>query len=1056
MFVLAVLFLVGGYFALTSSTFFCTYVLPRVGQALHAEISATGADISPFSSATLRGVKFRFNGQPPLVEVGEVKVRFQLKPLFSRRLEVDEVTLSKPSFHFVVKADGTDNLGSRSAPAPTPAAKSPATTNVVAPPQVVIKNVTVSGGLVEYFQQDARGGQKHYTASEINFSLDRIENGKPARLHLATLLDIIQRPPGDAVDARPLELKAKFSTEFELDLSPALAPRGFKTTASAEVTEAAGELADLSALTARLDFALTQDGLRKFDLVFDQRGVRLGQVTALGTFDFAKSEGRVEFSIPSLDRKVFNLFGAARGLDFERSTFSADAVVHLSRRGQAIASQGRVKGRALSVRQRGAGTPPVDLDLSYEIKSSLPDSNLTLDAFKLSVKKEGKELLTGGIDFPLGFSWGKGKPTSFTRSNLRLELNDLNLAEWRALAGPTNLAGRLAGSLVLSATPETKQLSLNSHARLDDFALDALRQSRLDAQFAGNYSVAADTHALAGKLTVANPAGAPGDLVPRTLQFDGHLDLAEKADVLQLRSASIAIKNNREPAGTVDLNGHHDRVTQKGAFSFKLTALNQHALRPFTTAAFPDRTVVAAALDGNADLRYEPKTGATLGAELALTNLVVSDLADARRSQPFAAALRLDAASLNGLHELKEFTLALPPTDRATNRLALTGRADFRVADASEASLKISADALDLTSVMDLLDVKTPPAAPAKSAPGTPSPGPAPTEPAAVKLPVKSFTGELAIGKLFLRHIAVSNWAALVVAKDNVVTVKPFTLSLNGAPAKLSGTFNLGVRGWTYDTEISADRVPLQPLADSFAPETPGRYRGDLLLNTVIKGAGLTGTSLRQNLTGEIGLSLMNAEIKPSSERFQRYVLTLSKFLRIPELGTSPVNWAGAQLKLGNGRIDLAQSRVASDAFVANLTGSVPIADVFADSPLDLPVHIELRRALAQKARLISPGSADAPYAALPDFAKLSGTLANPTTKFEAAALAGLGFNAVVGVVENAVGTDLAGTAGQVVKGLTGLVTGKPPVLETNVITAEVITNRPAKFNPVDFFRKKK
>ncbi len=74
--------------------------------------------------------------------------------------------------------------------------------------------------------------------------------------------------------------------------------------------------------------------------------------------------------------------------------------------------------------------------------------------------------------------------------------------------------------------------------------------------------------------------------------------------------------------------------------------------------------------------------------------------------------------------------------------------------------------------------------------------------------------------------------------------LKPFKLSLNGAPVNATVDLNLGVPGYRYDVAFSADRIPVAPLVNTFVPDRKGQMGGTLTANAQIKGAGITGASL--------------------------------------------------------------------------------------------------------------------------------------------------------------------------------------------------------------------
>jgi hypothetical protein len=259
---------------------------------------------------------------------------------------------------------------------------------------------------------------------------------------------------------------------------------------------------------------------------------------------------------------------------------------------------------------------------------------------------------------------------------------------------------------------------------------------------------------------------------------------------------------------------------------------------------------------------------------------------------------------------------------------------------------------------------------------------------------------------------------------------------LNGAPVSVNADLNLGVKGYAYDFSASLDKVPLEPLANSFMPEKRGAYKGTIIANAKIKGAGTTGVNLKKTLVGQAGFTFTNANIQIVSEKWRPALVTIATVLRSPEIAESPLNWVDAQLGFGDGKIVASNAVVVSEAFRASVQGAVPIADVLTNSPVrTIPVNFELRRSLAEKApkemNLMSGTvSPDGKYVLLPRIFTLKGTLGKVDVDYD---LTPLAVRAGVGLI--------GGDAGKILGGI--LSGGKQPAPgTTNAPNAN--TNQPA------------
>jgi hypothetical protein len=320
-----------------------------------------------------------------------------------------------------------------------------------------------------------------------------------------------------------------------------------------------------------------------------------------------------------------------------------------------------------------------------------------------------------------------------------------------------------------------------------------------------------------------------------------------------------------------------------------------------------------------------------------------------------------------------------------------------------------------------------------------------------MSLPVRHLGLDAKVDRLFLREIAVSNFVAQVAIDNGRFTASPVQCSLNGAPVQATADLNLAVKGWTYAVTFKAGAVPLEPLANSFLPDAKGQYRGLLLADSQIKGAGITGTNLAKNLSGQVGFSFTNANLQLLGPKAKLLIWPIATFLGISDISQSPLNWMAAQVNLGGGQIRLEPLAMQSAAFEARARGTVPIAEVLNRSPLNLPVEFSLRRSLAQRASLM-PADAppDAAYVRLPDFVTVKGTLGEPKTEMNKAKLGGLLLKSGIGIAEQ-LGVKVGDKTGGVLQGVGNLLTGDKP--------AAAATNQSGATNPVsnllDLFKKK-
>jgi hypothetical protein len=307
--------------------------------------------------------------------------------------------------------------------------------------------------------------------------------------------------------------------------------------------------------------------------------------------------------------------------------------------------------------------------------------------------------------------------------------------------------------------------------------------------------------------------------------------------------------------------------------------------------------------------------------------------------------------------------------------------------------------------------------------PGGTAPASPEQEPPARELPFRNFAAEMAIGRLFLHEVVITNLQMVSKLDTSKVTLDPCKLSINGAPVNTTLNLDTSVAGYKYAWVLNANAVPLAPLVNSFQPDRKGILSGTMTAQANISGAGVTGASLQKSLAGQVdfgstnlNLSVDNIQGKSASTRVLKFLL--DTIAMIPELAQNPSGGASSLISslvpghgaasngglsgdmkkspinsiilhgtAGSGRIDLQQTLVQSPAFETQITGSITLASVLTNSAINLPVSIWLEQGVAQRIKMT--GTPEGGYTKLPDFLTMIGTLGDPKRKINYVALGG-------------------------------------------------------------------
>jgi len=1038
------------FFVVTSSGFLKSFVLPKVGAALNAKVDAESIALRPFSSVEIRKLSVTPNGAETLATAEVARVRYNLFAILGGRMEVEEIFVGTPVVSLVQKADGTSNLDpilkklSEAGPAPAPG-KPPAAGK---PIQVDLRSLAVENASFSYRATAADGAKTSADVTALTLKVTGIKNGGKGQIEVGSGFGFVQVPAGAGEVENRIQGTQKGS--FDLELTPELAPGGMSGKLEAGLQQGTGNFRDFQGFVATLSADMTVGELRRLALEFTKQGAALGSISAQGPLDLAKKEANLRVDVTAIDRNVLNLVGAGMGMDFLTTRFDSSNQVTMASGGNAISVVGGVTGSRVSVKSGEMVVPALDLKKTYDLAVDLAAQTATLKSFGLTTTQGGREILRGSLSQPMQISWA---PNAGALPDARMDVavTDFRLQDWSALAG-TPLQGAVNAKANFGVQGGGKDLGFAVTAGLTGmsgtFGSNVVRNLGLQAALDGSLSSFAD--AAKRRLVMnAKVTDLTGDAA--VVKFDRYgieakTDLSLPEGSVTMNDIQVRLREGSAEGGQVGLKGIWNLVSGGGDLNLTAKGVNEAGLRPFLQAALGDKQLRSVHLSADLATRIDPKGESTVKATAVMTNLVVRDPSGTVPESPLAAEVSLDGSGTQQKLMLRQAGLKLSPTARAKNEVTLSGDLDFSKTDALKGAFKLASESLDVTPLVDLFAGGKPAAAPATTP--TPTPDAPQKEPDPIRLPVELLTFEAQVGKFFLREVAAENFVASVRIEATRIEIQPLQLSLNGAPIKAGLKLNLGVTGYEYDMNFTAGGVPVKPLANSFVPMLKDRIEGSIVAGAQIKGAGVTGASLKRTLQGAMNLAVTNANLKLTSAANQKpgilSILTslLATALNIRELKDRPIMEIQAGAKMGDGKIELVNTRARSASLEITTAGSIPIADDLMQSPLGFPVNVALSRELAERANMVTAETpTNALYVSIPTIASMKGTLGAPSPEVDKVKAGLLAARGIAGLVSGQVGGTIGGVAdlvgeaakggtnavGNLIQGLGNLLGGKSP-----------------------------
>lgn len=672
-----------------------------------------------------------------------------------------------------------------------------------------------------------------------------------------------------------------------------------------------------------------------------------------------------------------------------------------------------------------------------------------------------------------------------TEADVKASLTDGAQLRVDNLVAPLSMSGLAAGTIYLNATATADgqnaqanfaatNLNVNLFRPFVQPALKDLQLASIDVNLAATASLNGGNKSAQGQMQLANlvildpKGGIPGQPIGLTAGFDVNAG-ADNSVKIPLFQGDVSVAN--QPGGRFKVNGNLDGASGKGAFKLAVNGINQNLIAPFAGAALGDKRIRSVAIDANATANLDLKGRSDFDAKLTVTNLVVVDPSGAIPPTPLGVGLGAKGGMNGQVIDLENATLALAPTQRADNKLTLSGRVDLSDTNAMTANLKLAANALDLTTYYNLFSQSK------SQKPAAPAPPPAAkpnVEPDPLTLPLKNSRIETRIGKIYLREIEITNTVIVAAVDRQSVVVSPLQMAVNGGKIDGSVDLNTSVPGYRYDLRLKVDEVPIQPAVRSFSPTLGSTTRGALVAAVRVTGAGQTGATLQRTLNGGISCYLTNAVIQipmnnqPSARQRSSpksllgaaagmltsiggsfasgTVNFLINKLKIQHLTSSPITHISSVINLGNGQIVVDRVDIRSEKIEVLVNGAIPIAPVLNESPLDLPVTLWLDREGAKHLTLPLQDVGNEKLAKMPELVRVVGTLGAPDKKLNET---NLGLLTVAGVV--GIGKSLGGDAGKVLKQGGGLLQGLLGGGKKPAPNQGATTNAPAKKSSFPF-----
>jgi uncharacterized protein involved in outer membrane biogenesis len=403
-----VLVLVIGFFVLTSQSFVKGVILPKVGAAMNAKVSADTASVG-LSGVDFKNFKVVTTGVEPLFAVQELRLKYSLGAILGGNINVDEVYVNSPRVVMVTNPDGSNNLpkSSKSEPEKQPSAPSKSSK----PLQINVKKVEVANASVLTIKNYANGSKDVTEVTNFNFLLQNLANGQTGTMKISSGFSMDNNPPQPGTNGA---VQAKMAGEYTFALGKDLSPESIKGNLGLDVEKATGAFADAAGLSTTLTCDATPAELKEVAIRAKKGGATLAELLVSGPFSLEKKEGAFNVQLSGVDKKLLNLSGK----DFGQTKISSTNRIFVTN--QNIAVTGRLSVNQFSMTQSNQTLGPIDLGATYDVAKNGNIIQIPGVTLALTPTERGKNSLTlsGKVDM---------SDTNAMQGNLKLLAESLDL-----------------------------------------------------------------------------------------------------------------------------------------------------------------------------------------------------------------------------------------------------------------------------------------------------------------------------------------------------------------------------------------------------------------------------------------------------------------------------------------------------------------------------------------------------------------------------------------------------------------------------------------------------
>lgn len=442
------------YFIGTSSWFLKSYVLPRLGRAIQAEIRTEDLTLNS-SSLEAKGLVIVAPGAEPALTCASLRLKFHLLKLLRGIIALEDVVIDGLNVQQIQSPKGTSNLD-------------PILEVILAPDknskrdEETIVNLEVRG--IEVRNAQWTSTRNHPTQGPRTIQIQHW-NLSVTNLFTGSLASVASQAEVRGSTQSDGSWDGTVSLDARVNLGLNGIPSVLDLTQRMQVRNGSGSFKPIEGLSQSGRVALQNGNILPGGLTFEQSGTSVGSLDWQGKFDSKTLDTTLQLDLKSIElERVLLLSTGSAGSSQNGGRLSGKTEVHISNKGSQLRSHTQLRAHALTLRQSGKTAPPLDLDFQLDLASDLDRRTMQISGMNLVGKQQAREFLTGKQSGPWTIQWGANGTTA-PDAVMDLVLSPMEATVWEAFLPEAFSAGQLQGTIQLQSKSNGSQIGMA--ARID-------------------------------------------------------------------------------------------------------------------------------------------------------------------------------------------------------------------------------------------------------------------------------------------------------------------------------------------------------------------------------------------------------------------------------------------------------------------------------------------------------------------------------------------------------------------------------------------------------------